>query len=726
MKYYSCFLLLFFPIVHATLPSIKTLAQYRSWFATIPESRGRAVPGHHGVAALNDPSFSEASSGYSGYFFKMLGVRFGLLPGPWDLTQLRGPLTRITQKYREAKKRKTAEHELFLEEGERVIVVGSLHGSIFSLMRDLTELEERGLIDNKLQLAERTYLIFLGDLVNYSPHSFELLDLLLSILAQNDGRAICVRGRQETAGFWENFSAMRDPLKHWRILWDDAAAIAQLKDALNAFFDELPERLIIRQKANPKFKILCSGREPHLSTREAAQVDALIMGERPNNTTWSSKGLEFFGFYKGVAAWSLASCPNPFYRDVFQLFYDAFISVTLGPSVAETVIESFTRDTRTSQPFKKEEFSLMFGFPLHGNRDILKAPILKVGSTAPLTAQIAGIGRGLKAGIEAAAMRANREGGVMGTLIHPIVLDDYDIPRFAHQNIRSLKERYGVDLLLCTVGTATLLTYLDQVRAGDFQLFFPVTGGEEFRHEDLKHIIHLRTSYAQECISAINFVIDEYLIRKFTIIYPADAYGKQLARAAHEILKKRGITKWLDIPFANDSLLSAENIEKVRNSGAGAIALFFNSNTRATTFLSQVGANFCIDKHFFTVSIVDTLPFRFYVETYGLKFNVSCILPNPVGRHEALITEYLDEMTEQHESIDNFSLEGYVAASLFFEAIRHVDSPVTGKKIMQWLESLRDYNFKGFSLTFHPETRSFDLPSWIRTEEGKWRRAGEM
>ncbi|MCL5436838.1 MAG: ABC transporter substrate-binding protein [Candidatus Dependentiae bacterium] len=702
---------------------MKTLEYYRSWYATIPEMSGFGEPGTQKPYALNDPPFADYFVGYDTNFFRLIGIRIGLFSPPWDPTQLREPLGHLVKRYRESGKY-VPEQVLPLEKGDRLIIIGTLHASIFSLMRDLDELEKRGLIDNQCTLADRTHLLFLGDLFNYSPHSFELLDLVLTLLERNPGRAFCLRGDQEMAARWENFAAARDPLSRWQRLWGHDAGVAELKDGINALFAAFPERIIIRQKDNPIYKILCSGREPQLHVREAAELGAIIMGERRNAVSWDSKGLEFFGFNKGVAFWSLTSCPNRFYRDLLRFHHDAFAIMTIGPSVAETVLEFSSRDVLTSESFTREEFSVMFGFSLlQGDHRVLKSPILKVGSTEPLTAQLGGLGQGLKSGIETAIMRANRQGGCAGMLIHPIILDDFDLPGFAQKNVRKLKKYYGVKLLLCDTSTPTLLSYLDKIRAGEFDLFFPVTGGYQFRRKDLSHIINLRKSYPQESISAVDFMIDVHRISNFAIIYPLDPYGTQLAKAAREQLKKRGVTRFFEIPFTEDNLLSPENIKKIRNMGPGSVGFFFNSVTRATTFLSQVGANFLIDKYLFTVSIVDVFPFRLYVETRGLKFNFSCVLQNPAQGNIPLIREYIQEMEKQHHPTDITSLEGYVAASLFLESIRHADQPITGAKLMHWLESLREFDFKGLTLTFHPETRSFEVPGWIRTEKGEWFRA---
>ncbi len=701
-----------------------TLQEYRAWFSTIEE-----VPplDMHDVkrSSITDPIFAQYFTAQEPGLFRRLLITLGLVEKPWDLSVIIEPLKQVTARYMREKKR-LEEREFFVKKDDNVIVFGNLHGSIFSFMRDLDELERRGLINNQLQLKDNCYLIFLGDILNYSPHTFELLDLILALIEKNGDRIIYIRNEQEGVGFRDNLAATRDQLIQWGRLWGNRVArgaTLPFHTELNNFFNVLPDSVILKHTTDKKNHILCVGKDPEIDLSESPTVPAIIVGELWNKTTWISKGLNFFGFTKGAAVWSLISCPNRFYQDVVNFHYDSFIILHVGSTFQQTVLEFFNHDIASSEPFKTEQYSLTLGFPLEKGPSVLALPQLVMGSTVTLTGAVGAVGRGVKEGLEAVSVRINREGGLNGKLVHPVVLDDSYIPRIARRNVTFLKKEYGTNLLVGPVGTPTLNAYFDWIRAGDFYVFFPVTGGEQFRLSDLPYVIHYRKSYPQEVDNLVDLICKNYQSTRFAIIYQDDAFGQQLAAAAHTQLRKNGIQEWTDIPFKQNELLLTSQIKKLLDSGAEAIGFFFTSNMLAQYFLTKVGGGFLVGKHLFSISFLDNNLFRGYLTEHGLKFTFSYVSPNPFKGDSEIVKEFIEEMKIGHHDPDSNNLEGYIAASLFAEAVRHVSGEITGEKLMRWFESLKNYDFKGLNLTFNPATRGFELPAWIRMEDDRWVKA---
>lgn len=66
------------------------------------------------------------------------------------------------------------------------------------------------------------------------------------------------------------------------------------------------------------------------------------------------------------------------------------------------------------------------------------------------------------------------------------------------------------------------------------------------------------------------------------------------------------------------------------------------------------------------------------------------------------------------------SFVGYIAGSLFAEATSKVTPPVTKETLLQYLESLKDYNFRGINVSFNPKTKNLINDTWIKTLDDKW------
>ncbi|MCL5436836.1 MAG: ABC transporter substrate-binding protein [Candidatus Dependentiae bacterium] len=704
----------------------KTLDFYRKWYATLPDAPRFPPATVLSKTSIIDPSFDAYIRAQQPNLLSYWLMRFHVIKRPWDLLTLAGPLERLTERNLQTRK-PSRELTLDLKERDRVILFGNIHGAVHSFLRDLDELKARGLITEDLKLASDTYLIFIGDLLNYSPHTFELLDLVCTLLEQNPGCLFYLRNEQEKDSTWSNLLAMRDQLKQRRQLWGGSDEQLPLKRELDAFFNTLADTIYLNRGEGSKKIMIGGARRPTIGAEESRSYDAMILGEMWEETVWESTGLEFFGFRYGTAIWSLRSCPNQFYQDVINFYYDSFVILHNDVPARQMTLEFLNRDIRSADPaFKSQLFALSFGIPVKKGDPLLGLPRLEIGSTMVLTGAISAVGQGMKDGLEAVLMRANRSGGVRGHLIHPVIVDDGYVPRLASRNVDFLKKNWGISILFGPQGTPTLNAYAKRVRDGEFDLFFPLTGGYEFRTPEALHMINCRTSYKQEVTNLMSLLCENYRIVRFAFLYQDDAFGRQLLHKAVEILRARGINSWVEIAVRQNKVMSQKRIRELVSTGVEAIGIFFSSPVAAENFLNSLGAAFVFKKHVFASSFLNSKLLPAYLEAHGIGLILSCAFPLPhKGYDIPIMQECVEDLERYHRPITSESVEGYIAASIFIEAVRHVKGSITGEKIMHWLESLRGYNFKGISLTFHPETRSFELPGWLRTENGKWHRASK-
>lgn len=699
----------------------KTLGDFRGWAKNFQEAPAKDSSRDARMVNLTDPQFTTFYRSMEPGFFRWILSRLHILSRSWSPMELQDQLVRIAKK-RPALSKRPAFKDIMVKKGTRAVFFGALYGSFFSFLRDLTELEKEGMITNDLVVADDTYLVILGDVVNFSPYSFQLLAVILELIEKNPERVIYLRGEQETDGYWENFSVMRYPLTRWAELWGskkDREALP-LKKELNGFFDTLPDYLMIRHETDKVPTLISSFQRPPDILTRPANVTCLIMGHLQDQFLWKTSGLYFSGFENGVATWSLISCPNRINQDFMDFFNDAFILVNFAETFTRSELHFIHRDVREKKDFIDDLYSLALGFSLAKGRDFIEYPVLSTGATMSLSGPVSTVGRGGKSGIEEGLLRINRNGGIQKHLIRPVIFNDSYIPRIARRNVSFLKDGYGINLLLAPQGTPTFEAYFDRVKNGDFYVFFPVTGGEQFRDPSFSHVIHLRQSYTREVRGLVDHVTNEYGSKRFAFIYQDDSFGLQLINAAHDQLKKQGITSWVDIPFQRDQLLLRDQVKKMVSSGADAIGFFFTSNSLARDFLEKIGGTFLKGKHLFAISFLDDPLFRQYLTSHGIKITFSYVFPNPHDKSIQIAREFLEEAELRHSPIDANGFEGFIAAMLFGDGLTHITPPFTGDKLMNYFESLQGYDFKGLKLTFHPETRSFDLPIWILTENNSW------
>lgn len=88
--------------------------------------------------------------------------------------------------------------KVMLPQGAHVIFFGDLHGSIQALARVLTSLMAEGYLDASLRLIKpNTYIVFLGDFVDYGRYGVDTLCTALTLRTRNPEQVFLCRGNHE-------------------------------------------------------------------------------------------------------------------------------------------------------------------------------------------------------------------------------------------------------------------------------------------------------------------------------------------------------------------------------------------------------------------------------------------------------------------------------------------------------------------------------------------------
>lgn len=667
-----------------------------------------------------DPDFSSFYATLEPTLFGRIFALWGLYDPDLNFYRIKRELVELTKKRASLVQKTLGRKELLLTKGARVFIWGDLHGSYFSLIRAFQKLKNDGIIDEFLRVQKPCdYIVFLGDVINRSPYTFFLLEFIFALMEKNPKNVLYLRGHQETDRYWENFFAMRKPLERFeRVLNKSRGGEISLKEEFNTFFETLPGELILKKDGGQRGYVLCKHEIPPMEALINSQIKALITGEQRNLVSWQTKGLDFLGFIGGVPSWGILSCPNRLYGEFMNFYNDSFICVLVGETLEQSSLSFFYQDRRQKNGFKKELFCLTQGLPLEDMHQECKKEALSFGTLVSFSGAVGSVGRGICRGITAALSKNNQKKGF--PFIRPIVFDDGYVPRRAVVLLDALLNDYHLNVCVGSQGTPTLNAYLDKVKAGKVWVFFPATGGQQFRLPELTHLIHYRQSYPQEARALVNHIITTYSSRLFAILYQNDVFGIQLANAAQEVFRERGIKNALVIPFAREQTELKEQIKKLKSMNVEAIGFFLTSTTMLRNFITSVGIPFFLGSHLFGLSFLDDAAFRQFLKAHGLRFTFSYPVPDPVKSNLPLVEEFRIEMDKHHYPYDSNTLEGYISGALVRDALEVIGFDAGPEKLMHYFESLKNFSYKGFTLTFNPQTRSFEFPLFIRNERNKW------
>ncbi len=480
------------------------------------------------------------------------------------------------------------------------------------------------------------------------------------------------------------------------------------------------------------------------------------MGEKRLMSYRQHGGLVQAPAHEGALTWAIFSAPNQLYRTYFDFTYDAFVILTIGQTLASSVIALYNQEVREKTGFHKvARYAVMsgkslIGLPMkiaqHENRFIPPASVhdrltvcqettdsevgvkltketeqepLYIGCTVDLTKGASPIGKRVRDGVALRINQLNANGGLKGRPVKMVFMDDEYSPEKAIINVEQFMKKYNSNIFLCSIGSPTLQAYLDSVKQGKIFLFFPVTGAPMFRKPDVKGIVHWRASYRTEAQVLTRYMINHYRVRNFAFLYQNDSYGIGALEGALDVIKKEGIKDAVEVRYERNVTSFSAQIKQVKDATATGLG-FFSTSLAATEFIRQAGVDFFIGKKLFALSDLAEESFTKFVQQRGLDMIIAQFAPNPERSMLPLVKEFRQELSKQgNATADVFTLEGYMSASIAIHILKQTDD-YTVSSINKVISSMKDETYKGLPLSFNPETRELAHELWLDTGAPLW------
>lgn len=265
----------------------------------------------------------------------------------------------------------------------KFVIWGDIQGAYHSLVRDLTELYNWEIINESFKIiSPNYYFVFMGNVIDRSAYSLEVLTLLLRLMEENPDRVFYLRGNHEDYDLWKNYG-----LKQELII--KAAQVSRERIPLNTeidrLFNTLPLALYLVAKETDKeidifrfsnadrssselnedkFKgfFEASNINQHIfklhSTLTVQSVKkitmpAIIKGEHHSIIYRPTPGLAQLDSDKGATAWTILSSPTESYRYLQDFYYDAFAILDVKQNINDWSISLYNQDVRELLGFKK-------------------------------------------------------------------------------------------------------------------------------------------------------------------------------------------------------------------------------------------------------------------------------------------------------------------------------------------------------------------------------------
>jgi branched-chain amino acid transport system substrate-binding protein len=345
--------------------------------------------------------------------------------------------------------------------------------------------------------------------------------------------------------------------------------------------------------------------------------------------------------------------------------------------------------------------AMVLTFTTHAAETGVTDTEIRIGQFAAQTGPAAELGKRMQLGILAHFNSVNATGGINGRKLKLISRDDGYEPEKAAAAVKALIEEDKVFALIGSVGTPTTLAAVPAINAAGIPLIGPFTGAQALREPFNRNLFHVRASYFDETERIVQH-LTTVGITKIAIFYQNDSYGKAGLEGVMRALTKRNLKPAASVTVERNSVDVSAPLAEILKAAPEAV-IQISAYKSCAALIKQARAK-AYGGQFFNVSFVGSKALAEELGDTGAGVTISQVVPFPYTPSSTLVREYQQRMTESgSKEFDFSSMEGFLAARVFTEGLRRAGKNLTRDSLTTALESMRDHNMDGFSVSYGPK-----------------------
>jgi ABC-type branched-subunit amino acid transport system substrate-binding protein len=356
-------------------------------------------------------------------------------------------------------------------------------------------------------------------------------------------------------------------------------------------------------------------------------------------------------------------------------------------------------------------------------RTVGDAEIL-LGMAGPLTGANRELGRGMRAGLEAAFGEANAGGGVHGRKLRLVVADDGYEPSRTGPALAELVVQKQVFAIVGNVGTPTAAVAVPYCVENKVLFFGAYTGGDLLRKEPPeRYVFNFRPSYADEAAAAVRWLVHKRRVnpQRIAVFAQEDEFGAAGWRGVMRQLGSCGVEAGsvLRVGYRRNTEDVARAVATVRERAADIDAVVMVATYRAAAAFIRETQAAGLALRYTNVSAADSTALGGSLAASGARAPrevlVTQVVPPLSSSRSPMELRYLAALERYvpGERPGAVSLEGFVVGSLLVEGFRRAGRGVDTEKLVAALEGIRDLDLGlGTRLAFSPGEHQASRRVW--------------
>ena len=325
-----------------------------------------------------------------------------------------------------------------------------------------------------------------------------------------------------------------------------------------------------------------------------------------------------------------------------------------------------------------------------------------LGQSVPLTGAASEIGLAFAAGAKLYVDAFNARKNNPGYSLELRQLDDGYSPAKAAANATKLLAD-GADALFGFVGTASSDAGAGVAEKEGALFFAPFAASDTLRDAKHTNVFHVRPSMADEAFKMVRHCATLGQTR-MAVLAEDDAMGRAGLAAVQQALIDQKLPPLVGsafVPVNSDKVDAAVAALSKGNPQAIIQVSLFNSTAAFIRKMRKTGyAGSFLN---FSVVGIDPLFTALGKEIGGVV--VSQVVPSPRSSATPIVKEYLAAIDTSDQTPSYESLEGFIAAKTFAEAVRRAGKSADKASLQKAMASMTDYDVGGFRINLRAGIR---------------------
>ena len=322
---------------------------------------------------------------------------------------------------------------------------------------------------------------------------------------------------------------------------------------------------------------------------------------------------------------------------------------------------------------------------------------LTIGCSASLTGPLAGFGRDIKQGAEAALAQINARGGIHGRMVQLQILDDGYVPQRTTENVQQMISQGSAFALMSCVGTPNNAGILPMIEDAGIPYVAPFTGASSLR-KGARNVFHVRASYTDEVRRLVQRLAGMGL-KDIGVVYLDNAYGREMLEDSTRFLAEQGLKPLVQVALATDGKNLSDVLAKVGQARPAAVLLA----TAGAVSVELVRGLKTNNPGVLMAGLSVTLTSEGLKQLgdAGSGLALTMVMPDPTRAKTALVRDYQAAMRAR--GIQEFNLgtlESYTNTRVLAEGLERAGAVPTRSKLRTALAGIRNLVLGGLVIDY--------------------------